>query len=113
MSQKNRKEGPVRLGKILDGVLSDCGLDDRLAERSLLSAWPEIVGTRLAEHVRAVDLRETVLFLDTDHGTWRQEITLLLPQIRQRCADQFGEGAVTDIRWVRPGTRRPQPDNDF
>lgn len=106
MSQKNRKEGPVHLGRILDGVLTKCGLDDRLAERTLLSAWPEIVGTRLAVHVRAVDLRDGVLYLDTDHGAWRQEITLLLPHIQQQCTEQFGEGIVTDIRWIRPGTNR-------
>jgi len=105
MSQRKRKEGPVPLGSILDGVLADCGLDDRLAERSLLTAWPEIVGPRLAEHVRAVDIRETVLFLDADHGAWRQEITLLLPRIKKQCVERFGEDAVTDIRWIRPGSR--------
>jgi len=105
MSKRKRKEGPVPLGSILNGVLADCGLDDRLAERSLLTAWPEIVGPRLAEHVRAVDIRETVLFLDADHGAWRQEITLLLPRIKQQCVERFGDDAVTDIRWIRPGSR--------
>ncbi len=46
MSQRNgKKDGPVRLDRILGGVLSDCGLSDRLAERSLLDVWPAIVGT--------------------------------------------------------------------
>lgn len=105
MSRRDRKEGPVPLGSILDGVLADCGLDDRLAERTLLSAWPDIVGERLAQHVRAVDLRETVLYLDADHGAWRQEITLLLPRIKEQCVERFGPDTVTDIRWIRPGSR--------
>lgn len=105
MSRSNRHDGPVPLGKILDGVLADCGLDGRLAERELLTAWPELVGPRLADHVRAVDLRETVLYLDADHGAWRQEMTLLIPQIQRRCAERFGPGVVTEIRWIRPGSR--------
>ncbi|MBD3222283.1 DUF721 domain-containing protein [bacterium] len=105
MSHAKRNDGPVRVDKILDGVLSECGLDDRLAERRLLAAWPELVGARLAQHVRAVDLRERVLYLDADHGAWRQEITLLMPRIRQRCAERFGDGVVEDIRWIRPGSR--------
>jgi len=105
MSQQNRHEGPVRLGNILDGVLADCGLDERIAERSLLTAWPDLVGERLASHVRAVDLRDGVLLLDADHGAWRQELTLLLPQIRRRCTERFGADTVTDIRWIRPGSR--------
>lgn len=105
MSREKRQQGPVKVGQILDGVLADCGLDDRLAERQLLSAWGDLVGERLASHVRAVDLREQVLYLDADHGAWRQEITLLIPRIMQRCAERFGEDVVADIRWIRPGSR--------
>jgi predicted nucleic acid-binding Zn ribbon protein len=110
----NRKDGPVRLGTILDGVLSECGLDDRLAERTLLDVWPEIVGDRVAGHVRAVDLRDGVLLLAAEHGAWRQEVTMLLPRIQQECNERFGEGTVREIRWAR-GFRAEapvrQPDN--
>ena len=105
MSQRDRKTGPVRLDRILDGVLDECGLSERLAERSLLEIWPEIVGERLARHVRAVDLREGVLLLAADHGAWRQEATLLLPRIREQCNARFGEGTVTEIRWARAAYR--------
>lgn len=111
-SGSGRKEGPVRLDRILDGVLSDCGLSDRLAERSLLEVWPEIVGERLAGHVRAVDLREGTLLLAAEHGAWRQEVTLLLPRIRQQCNERFGEGTVNEIKWAGPWTRRRDPVND-
>lgn len=112
MSQQDRKAGPVRLGRILDGVLSDCGLDERMAERSLLAAWPRIVGERLAAHVRAVDVRESVLWLDADHGAWRQEISLLAPRILSACNAACGEGTVTEIRWTRAWTAPSRTDND-
>jgi predicted nucleic acid-binding Zn ribbon protein len=101
MSQNDRKQGPVRLDRILDGVLSECGLADRLAERGLLEEWPRIVGERVARHVRAIDLREGVLLLAADHGAWRQEVTLLLPRIREQCNERFGEGTVKEFRWAR------------
>jgi predicted nucleic acid-binding Zn ribbon protein len=112
MSQRDRKEGPVRLDRILDGVLSECGLSDRLAERTLLEDWPTIVGERLAKHVRAVDLREGVLLLAADHGSWRQEVTLLLPRIHAACNERFGAGTVSEIRWARSWTRGPRSDNE-
>ena len=112
MSQRDgKKDGPVRLDRILGGVLSDCGLSDRLAERSLLDVWPAIVGDRVAGHVRAVDLRDGVLLLAADHGAWRQEVTLLLPKIQQQCNERFGEGTVTEIRWARPWSRTPPVDD--
>jgi predicted nucleic acid-binding Zn ribbon protein len=113
MSQHDRKTGPVRLGRILDGVLSDCGLDARLAERSLLEAWPRIVGERLAANVRAVDVREGVLWLESTHGAWRQEVSLLAPRIINECNAACGEGTVTAIRWTRAWTAPPRTDNDI
>ncbi len=111
MSKRDRKLGPVRLDQIPDGVLEDCGLTDRLAERTLLEVWPELVGARLADHVRAVDLREGVLFLQADHGAWRQEATMLLPQIHEACQARFGKETVQEIRWARAWTRGPRTDN--
>jgi predicted nucleic acid-binding Zn ribbon protein len=111
MSQNDRKTGPVRLDRILDGVLSECGLSDRMAERSLLEVWPQIVGERIARHVRAVDLRDGVLLLAADHGAWRQEVTLLLPRIREQCNERFGEGVVQEIRWARPWQRTRHVDD--
>lgn len=112
MSQQDRQQGPIRLGRILDGVLSDCGLSERASERSLLLDWPGIVGERLANHVRAVDLRDGVLLLETDHGAWKQEVTLLVPRIIAECNARAGGQAVTEIRWARSWTARPPRDND-
>jgi predicted nucleic acid-binding Zn ribbon protein len=112
MNARNRKQGPVPIERILDGVLAECGLTGRLAERSLLGDWPAIVGERLAAHVRAVDLRDGVLYLDADHGAWRQEVSLLLPRICRACNERCGDGTVTEIRWTRPWTRGPRSDND-
>jgi predicted nucleic acid-binding Zn ribbon protein len=112
MSSRDRKEGPVRLGRILPGVLSECGLAERLADSELLAAWPQLVGERLAAHVRAVDLRDGVLVLAAGHGAWRQEASLLLPEIQRRCNARFGAGAVTEIRWARAWTSRPPADNE-
>ena len=98
MSRKDRNQGPVRLDRILDGVLADCGLSDRLAERTLLEVWPEIVGERLSRYVHAVDLRDGVLLISADHGAWRQEITLLLPRIQAGCNARFGADTVREIR---------------
>lgn len=112
MKRQDGKTGPVRLGRILDGVLSECGLAGRLSEREFLAQWPGIVGERIAAHVRAVDLREGVLLLAADHGAWRQEVALLAPRIRQECNARFGENTVAEIRWVRGWTDVPPADND-
>lgn len=96
------KRGKGRLepvGAILASVLEGTGLRRRVEERSVLERWPEVAGERLAAHVRAVDLSDGILVLDADHGAWRQESTLLFPEITKRFNERCGAGTVTEIRW--------------
>ena len=107
-----RRRGKGRLepvGSILDAVLEGTGLRRRAEERSVLERWVEVAGERLAAHVRAVDLADGVLVLDADHGAWRQEPTLLFPDILRHYNERCGADTVTEIRWLhrgRGGARR-------
>jgi len=95
------------VSSILGDVLKRCGLQERFEERSPLLSWPTIVGANIAEHSRAVDLDDGVLFLEADHGAWRQEVSLLTPMIIQKFNALHGEGTVTEIQWRnRPGQSR-------
>lgn len=102
MTKRNDgKRGPEAIGSILDSVLESSGLRRRVEERDLLGTWPEMVGERIAAHSRAVDLQDGVLQVDADHAAWRQELTLLFPEILHRYRARFGDDAVKEIRWQR------------
>jgi len=109
MARRRNGSGPQPLSRILDSALRECGLQDRMEERSALLGWREIVGEKIANHSRAVDLIDGVLTLEADHGAWRQELSMLVPMIIQKFNAMFGEGTVTEVQWRdRPGrTRRP------
>ena len=111
MTRHERRGSPISLERVLDGVLRECGLDDRLAQRRALEAWESIVGSAIATHARAIDLADGVLTIQADHGAWRQEITLLLPQIVARFNGRYGPGTVTSIQWARAATVRRYRDN--
>jgi predicted nucleic acid-binding Zn ribbon protein len=111
MRNEGRKGGPEPVGRVLVGLLERLGLQQRLAERRLLEAWPQIVGEKIARHSRAVDLADGVLVLRADHGAWRQELTLLLPQIMARYNERFGAGTVREVRWDRQAPWFRRRDN--
>ena len=94
-----KREGPLPVSRLIEGALRQCGLHDRLAERSALLRWREIVGEEIAGHSRAVDLVDGVLVLEADHGAWRQELTMLVPMIIEKFNAMFGDGTVTEIQW--------------
>jgi len=111
MKGGGRRGRPVRVAEILEGVLAELGLKERLAERKLLLAWPQVVGERIARSSRATDIKDGVLTLQADHPVWRQELTLLMPSIIARYNELYGPGTVREIRWDRSFPRRPARDS--
>lgn len=111
MNRNKRRSTPTPLERILAGVLHDTGLTDTLAQGRALAAWENIVGGDIAAHSRAIALEGGILTLQADHGAWRQELTLLIPEIMARFNCRFGEGTITEIRWARPATSRRTYDN--
>jgi len=104
------KDGPQPISRILEGALRQFGLHERLAERTALAKWSEIVGEDVAAHSRAVDLVDGILVLEADHGAWRQELTLLMPMIVTKFNEMCGAGTVTEIQWRdRPVRGRKRP----
>ncbi|MBU8869732.1 MAG: DUF721 domain-containing protein [Gemmatimonadales bacterium] len=107
MATGRERTGPRPISGILRDVLKACGLGNRMEERSLLLKWDEVVGPEIAAHSRAVDILDGVLVIDADHGVWRQELCLLIPQITKKFNATYGEGAVKEVQWLhRPGRNR-------
>jgi predicted nucleic acid-binding Zn ribbon protein len=100
----------LRLGEVLGKVLADCGLSGRIAEREVLDNWADIVGEKIARHVRPVDIEDGVLLLDADHGAWRQEVSLLAPEIVRRFNTFLGDSKVREIGWRFSKTSRRNTD---
>jgi len=107
LTSRRHKSNLKPVSAILGDALRVSGLGDRLTERTPLMKWPDIVGPEIAQQVRAVDLDDGRLILEADHGAWRQELTMLIPEIINKFNALFGEGTVTDIQWRgRPGQGR-------
>jgi predicted nucleic acid-binding Zn ribbon protein len=111
MSSRRERTSPKPISGILRDVLESCGLSGRMDERSLLQNWSDIVGPEIAAHSRAVDIQDGELIIDADHGAWRQELSLLIPEIIKKFNAAYGEGAVKEVRWLnRPGRNRKSMD---
>lgn len=99
LSKFRTRYGPQHTSSLVQKTLKYFGLQDRLAERAPIERWPEVVGSNMATHTRAVDIKNKVLILEADHGAWRQEVTMLIPMIIKKYNAMFGEGTVEEISW--------------
>ncbi len=105
MTDDRTKARPEHVGNILESVLDRTGLSARAREREVLATWPEIAGERVARHVRAVDIENGVLTLETEHAAWKQEMMLLFPTLIEKYNARHGDGTVREVRWRRGGPR--------
>lgn len=111
MAGRQDRPGPQPVSRILESVLRRSGLQDRLQERAALLGWREIVGGKIADHSRAVDLVDGVLTLEADHGAWRQELTMLIPEIIRKFNARYGDGTVNAVQWIDRPRRGRRPGN--
>ena len=94
----DRRRDPARVGRSLDRVLGELGLDVEKTRR-LDQALCAALGPELAPHFELVDLRGRTLELRADSSSWSQELALARADVLARLASALGaDDAPTEIR---------------
>ncbi len=89
---------PEKINKILPRVLKSLNFETRLEGIQLINRWPEIVGKKIAEHARAININEANLFVIVDNPLWQAQLFLL----KNKIVKKFNElGAnIRDIKFI-------------
>ena len=103
------------LGGLLEQVLANLDMGEKLREHLALTAWPQIAGRVVAGHTRAEAVRDGVLLVWTDTPAWAQELHMRKGDLLAKVTAQVGEGVIRDIhfragmRSVRGAEKRESP----
>ena len=49
-------------------------LKQRIDEAGALSRWEKAVGAQIAKHTRAIQVKDSVLWVEVDHPIWKSEL---------------------------------------
>jgi hypothetical protein len=93
-----RTERPVSLGDVVDELLGEDAFRRGMPVATLLRAWPDVVGERLAEATSPESLEAGCLVVRAADGPWGSQATYLAEEIRRRADEALGGGVVTRIR---------------
>jgi hypothetical protein len=99
------------LREILAPALAAAGLDATAETWRIGEVWPEALGERIGS--RAVPLRLTggELLVSVPDAVWRQELSLLAPEIVARLNAKLGEPIVQRLRLIgAAGAPEPRAD---
>ena len=102
-----RRGKPTKLGEALAGYLKSAGLADRLGQAEVVNAWPVLVGARIA-HAAAPEsvTSDGTMFVRVQSSAWRQELSLMTPEVLALINAGRTAGRIKRIRWL-VGTETP------
>ena len=98
------------VGTLMEGVLKDLGIADRVRDAQALLAWEEIAGPRLAERARAIRVHRGKLELAVPSGVWRTHLSFSKQQLLQRLNTLLGRTVIRDLVFVNATTERGRVD---
>lgn len=93
------------LGAVLGTMVRAEGWDQPTKLGSVMAKWPVIVGPSVAQHCVVETFEDDRLIVRCDSTAWANQLTLLLPHIERRIAEEVGRGVVTQV--IIRGPHRP------
>ena len=103
---QGRKRQPELLGSILSRALRRVGLETKVKEQRVLLLWDEVVGEEISNRTKAVDFKNSRVFVEVRSATWRNELLFLKPAIIDRLNKAVGKSVVEDIIFLGGQGRR-------
>ena len=109
MSER-RKSRPTKVAEILGGVLKSAGVADRVGQAEVVAAWERLVGERIAgAAVPEAVAADGTLFVRVKSSAWRQELSLMTPEVLALLNAGRSAGRIKRIRWLVGGESREAP----
>ncbi len=92
---------PTRVAEVLEGYLRSTGLATRVGLAAVVDAWPVLVGPRIARAAVAESVTaDGTLFVRVPSSAWRQELSLMAPEILELVNRGRSDGRIARIRWL-------------
>lgn len=96
----SRRTGPTKLGKVLEDVLEQHGLQEQVKRMEVLDLWPEIVGGHIAAVTRAKGVSDATLFVEVRTSAWLMELNMMKGALLERVNEHVSETPLDRIVFV-------------
>jgi len=98
---EKRRSRPTPVGAAIADYLKSSGLAERVGQAAVVDAWPALVGERIARaaHPESVAADGT-LFVRVKSSAWRQELSLMTPEVLALLNAGRAAGRIKRIRWL-------------
>lgn len=93
MGRTNDKTLKEAINQYLDALK----LRRKFDETSILAAWPELMGTAIANRTRQLFIRDKKLFIKVESAVIKNELVLMRTQIIGKMNEYVGRVVIEDV----------------
>jgi predicted nucleic acid-binding Zn ribbon protein len=72
-------------------------LDDKMAERRLISSWETVMGKMIANHTKDLYIKHKQLFVTLDSSALRNELSMAKTKIVKMMNEAAGQEVINDV----------------
>jgi predicted nucleic acid-binding Zn ribbon protein len=92
-----RKPNDVTVKDAISKMLDVYRLRRKFDETSILSVWPEIMGTAIANRTKQIYIHDKKLFLRIESSVIKNELVMVRQGIIQKLNEHAGAEVITDM----------------
>ena len=107
MSGKERRKPPARVGSVVDAILDDLGIADKVERARAAAEWEAIVGPHIAKVTGSARVRGRTLFVEVESAAWLSELNMKRRHLLDRLNAGKKRGRIERIVFVQADGSRP------
>ncbi|MBN8696875.1 MAG: DUF721 domain-containing protein [Bacteroidetes bacterium] len=91
------KHNEHSIKEVIEQMLKAYRLDDRMAEKRLISAWDNVMGAMIAKHTKEIYINNKQLYVTLDSSALRNELSMARSKIIKMLNEAVGSEVINEI----------------
>lgn len=91
------QNSPTSLGEVLQDVIKELGIQEKIDEARVVDTWKSIVGDNVNNVTESVWLKESTLYVKITSAAWRQELHMNRRKWKKRLNGALDTDPVEEI----------------
>ncbi|MCC6837026.1 MAG: DUF721 domain-containing protein [Bacteroidia bacterium] len=91
------KHNEHSIKEVIEQMLKAYRLDDRMAEKRLISAWDNVMGAMIAKHTKEIYINNKQLYVTLDSSALRNELSMARSKIIKMLNEAVGSDVINEI----------------
>lgn len=92
-----RRSETLNISEIIESLLKQQGLEDKLCENRLMNSWEDLLGKSIGRATRSLYIKDRVLFVHIASSVVKHELMMIRDELVKRLNERAGKEVIDKI----------------